>query len=324
VQLPKFDYLEAGSIQEASTALIERPDAKVFSGGTDLLVNMKHRVEKPSLLVNLKKLPGLNSIRMDQGTLRIGALVRLKNLQTDPFILEKAPVLATAASAVGSYHHQVMGTIGGNICQQNRCKYFNQSPDWLNAEDPCYKSGGDTCHVSHSQGVCYSSYCGDIAPALTVLDAKVTLQNGKSSREIPVEGLFSGSGMAPLLLRQGDILTEILIKEESLGGFSTYVKFVGRKRIDFPVVGMAFWASFYQKKYRICFTAVDRRPLRAHRTEGYLRGRDLDSRVLAQAEMLASKEAQPVKTSIYSPAYKQRLMGLLLRQVLDELAGRFG
>jgi 4-hydroxybenzoyl-CoA reductase subunit beta len=320
VRLPKFRYLEPASVEEASSLLLDDPGAKVFAGGTDLLVNMKHRVEVPTALVNIKKIKGLDAIRPENGALRIGALTPLKKIYQDPAISEKAPVLAQAASSVGSYHHQVMGTIGGNLCQQNRCKFFNQSPWWRSANAPCLKVGGAVCHVVQNQEACYSSYCGDLAPALLVLEAKVLLQGNKGSREIPVQDFFSGDGRTPLLLERGEILSEVIVPMASAGDFSNYVKFANRESIDFPIVGLAFQTSPENKEYRLAFTAVDRRPVRGQKVESFLSGKSLTPEVVEEAVQLASKEASPVKNSLYAPSYKRTLMGSLLRSVLKDQA----
>jgi 4-hydroxybenzoyl-CoA reductase subunit beta len=318
VRLPKFNYLEPESLEEASSLLLDDPGAKVFAGGTDLLVNMKHRVELPAALVNIKKIKGLDYIRPEKDGLRIGALTPLKKIYQDPTTSKSAPVLVEAASAVGSYHHQVMGTIGGNLCQQNRCKFFNQSQWWRSANAPCFKVGGNVCHVVQKQEACYSSYCGDLAPALLVLEAKVLLQGNKGSREIPVQNLFSGDGRTPLLLERGEILTEIIVPTASTGGVSTYVKFANRESIDFPIVGLAWQASPEKKEYRLAFTAVDRRPVRGQQVESFLNGRPLTPEVVEEAAQLASKDASPVKNSLYAPSYKGTLMGRLLRSVLKD------
>jgi len=318
VRLPKFKYLEPESIEEASSLLLDDPGAKVFAGGTDLLVNMKYRVEAPTALVNIKKIKGLDYIRPDNGALRIGALTTLKKIYQDPSIAEKVPVLAQAASSVGSYHHQVMGTVGGNLCQQNRCKFFNQSQWWRSANAPCLKVGGEVCHVVQKQEACYSSYCGDLAPALLVLEAKVLLTRNKVSREVPLPSFFSGDGRAPLTLERGEILTEVIIPLASAGGFSNYVKFANRESIDFPIVGLAFQASREKKEYRLAFTAVDRRPVRGQKVESFLSGKTLTPEVVEEAAQLASQEATPVKNSLYAPSYKRSLMGRLLRIVLKK------
>jgi 4-hydroxybenzoyl-CoA reductase subunit beta len=318
VRLPKFDYVEPKSIEEASSILLAEEKAKILAGGTDLLVNMKHRVERPSVLVNIKKIGGFDVIQSDQGGLRIGSLISLKNISQNPLIAGGASVLAQAASAVGSYHHQTMGTLGGNLCQQNRCKYFNQSQWWRSSRETCFKAGGDLCHVVNQKQTCYAGYCGDVAPALLALGAKVILKSRDGFREAEFDSLFSGKGQTPLTINSGEILTEIIVSKEALSGFSKYVKFSNRESIDFPIVGMAFWQSGNGREYRIAFTSVDRRPLRAIQIESFLKDKPLTPEVIEGAVNLAVKEAKPVKSSLYSPAYKRRLMGILLRQVLTQ------
>ena len=322
MRLPKFEYFEPKDIKEAVSRLINEPTAKILAGGTDLLVNMKHRVELPSTIVNIKGICDLDYVRPADGAVRIGALTTLKRIYSTPLIPEKLPVLADAAAAVGSYHHQTMGTLAGNICQQNRCKFFNQSQWWRSTRPTCFKAGGEICHVMNRKEICYSSYCGDIAPALLVLNAKVVLTATKDSREIPIEELFSGDGKAPLCLDPGEILTEIVIPTEAMKGISGYTKFANRESIDFPIVGIACWASIQKKEYRVAFTAVDRKPLRAQGVEAFLNGKDLSDQTINEAAELAAKEARPVKTSVYSPSYKRRLMGLLLNSTMSQTMRR--
>ncbi|MCG6879121.1 MAG: FAD binding domain-containing protein [Deltaproteobacteria bacterium] len=322
MRLPKFRYLEPESIREASSVLSDEPTAKFLAGGTDLLPNMKHKVELPSTVVNLKKIPGLNFIREDNGDIRIGALSPLKKIYRDAMITKGLPVLASAASSVGSYHHQGMGTIGGNICQQNRCRYFNQSKWWRSTRPTCFKAGGEICHVVNKKETCYATYCGDVAPALLVLEAKIVLQNKNDTREIPLEDLFTGNSKTPLGFQMGEILTEIIIPGKAINGFSIYQKVANRESIDFPIVGTALWASPTEKVYRVAFTAVDRKPLRGHKVESFLNGKDLGDGILEEAGQIASKEASPVKTSNYSPSYKRKMMGLLLQNALKQAVGR--
>jgi 4-hydroxybenzoyl-CoA reductase subunit beta len=322
VRLPKFEYFEPKDLKEAVSILQNEPAAKILAGGTDLLVNMKHRVECPPTIVNIKGIDGLEHIKQDNGTVRIGALTHLKRLYMTQMILEKLPGLADAVATVGSYHHQAMGTLAGNICQQNRCKFFNQSQWWRSSRPTCFKAGGEICHVVNKKEICYSSYCGDIAPFLLVLNARIALTGPKGSRKIPIEDLFSGDGKSPLNLDSGEILTEIIIPAESMDGISGYMKFANRESIDFPIVGTAYWASMQKKEYRIAYTAVDRKPLRGHQIEKFLNGKKLGEEALEEASALAAKEARPVKTSVYSPAYKRRLMGLLLKEVVSQSTRR--
>jgi len=318
VRLPKFEYFEPKDIREAVSILQNESRARILAGGTDLLVNMKYRVECPPVVVNIKRIADLDYIRQDNGSIRIGALAPLKRLCMTGPVKENLPGLAQAASCVGSYHHQVMGTAGGNICQQNRCKYFNQSKQWRSSRPTCFKAGGEICHVVNKKEICYSTYCGDLAPALLALDAGVRLAGSGGMREIPLHALYTGNGKAPLSLAGNEILTEIRIPAESIKGFLTYMKFANRDSIDFPIVGAAFWASAAQKRYRVAFTAVDRRPLRGQAIEEFLQGRELTDENIEAACDLAAKAASPVKTSVYSPSHKRKMMGLLLRGAAEK------
>jgi 4-hydroxybenzoyl-CoA reductase subunit beta len=322
VRLPKFEYFEPENLKAAVAILQKEPAAKILAGGTDLLVNMKHRVECPPVLVNIKRIAGLNDIRQDNGDIRIGALTPLKRLQTDALIVENFPGLVQAASAVGSYHHQVMGTLAGNICQQNRCMYFNQSKSWRSSRPTCYKAGGEICHVLNKKEICYSAYSGDMAPALLVINARIALEGPDGPKEMPIEDFFSGDGKAPLVKKPTEILSEIIIPRASADGISTYIKFANRESIDFPIVGSALWASENEKQYRVAFTAVDRKPVRGKQVEDFLNGKELSTENVKAASDLAAKAAKPVRTSVYSPSHKRRMMGLLLQNALHEAKRR--
>jgi len=321
VRLPKFEYFEPKDIKEAVSILQNEPQAKILAGGTDLLTNMKHRVECPPVVVNIKRIADLDYIREDNGSLRIGALVPLKRLYMNAPVKDSLPGLAQAASCVGSYHHQVMGTVGGNICQQNRCKYFNQSKQWRSSRPTCFKAGGEICHVVNKKEICYSTYCGDLAPALLALNAGVKLAGSGGERGMPLQELFTGNGKAPLSLAGAEILTEIMIPGESIKGILSYIKFANRDSIDFPIVGAAFWASAVDNQYRVAFTAVDRRPLRGQTIEEFMQGRELTDENIQAACDLAAKAASPVKTSVYAPSHKRKMMGLLLRGAAEKTRG---
>jgi 4-hydroxybenzoyl-CoA reductase subunit beta len=322
VRLPKFEYFEPKDLKAAVAILQNEPAAKILAGGTDLLVNMKHRVECPPVLVNIKRIADLDYIRQDNGDIRMGALTPLKQLHAEALIVENFPGLAQAASAVGSYHHQVMGTLAGNICQQNRCMYFNQSKWWRSARPTCYKAGGEICHVVNKKEICYSAYSGDMAPALMVIKARIALEGPDGSKEMPIEDFFSGDGKAPLVKKPAEILSEIIIPKASADGISTYIKFANRSSIDFPIVGTAWWASENEKQYRVAFTAVDRKPVRGKKVEDFLNGKELSAENVQAASDLAAREAKPVKTSVYSPSHKRRMMGLLLQNAVNEAKRR--
>jgi len=282
---------------------------------------MKHKVETPAVIVSLAAVPDRNYVKKAAGAVRIGALTPLKRVYTDSFVAQKLPALAIAASSVGSYHHQTMGTLGGNLCQQTRCKFFNQSKWWRNSRPICFKAGGEMCHVAKKEHVCYSTYCGDGAPALLVLKAEVVLTGKAGVRQVPLESIYSGEGKTPLTLQQGELLTEIVIPEQAADGFSTYRKFANRGSIDFPIVGAAFWTSKKTGESRIGFTAVDRKPLRALQLEDFMKGKQLGSEVIEAVDGLVAKEARLMLSSIDSLSQKRQLMGQLVKKAIGEAMG---
>jgi len=282
---------------------------------------MKHKVETPAVIVSLAAVPDRNYVKKADGAVRIGALTPLKRVYTDSFVAQKLPALAIAASSVGSYHHQTMGTLGGNLCQQTRCKFFNQSKWWRNSRPICFKAGGEMCHVAKKEHVCYSTYCGDVAPALLVLKAEVVLTGKAGVRQVPLESIYSGEGKTPLTLQQGELLTEIVIPEQAADGFSTYRKFANRGSIDFPIVGAAFWTSKKTGESRIGFTAVDRKPLRALQLEDFMKGKQLGSEVIEAVDGLVAKEARLMLSSIDSLSQKRQLMGQLVKKAIGEAMG---
>lgn len=320
MRLPKFDYFEARSIPEASSILAENNRAKILAGGTDLLVNMKHRVELPSVLVNLKGTPGLRHISFEKQGLVIGAMTTLKEIFSHRVLAQQLPALATAASSVGSYHHQVMGTIGGNICQQNRCIYFNQSTWWRSSRSPCLKIGGDVCHVMRGHK-CYACYHGEMASVLITLEASIAVAGSQGSREILLEDLFTGDGRIPLALKKDEIVTHIFIPNKSFDRKSVYIKIANRGSIDFPIVGVAFSFLTVEKDYRMCFIAVDCKPIRAKKAEDFLRGQDLNVELLLEAAEIASAETKPVRNTTHPPSYKKRIIRTIFEQAVERAIG---
>ena len=309
MRLPTFTYDQPTSVTDAIGSLAATPGARPIAGGTDLLVNMKHRVETPPALVSLSRVEGLSGVTEEDGTTVIGALTTLKQIQNDPELQRKFPALTQAASAVGSYRHQTMGTLAGNLCQNTRCRFFNQSWEWRQARSLCYKAGGQRCHVMNKDEVCYSTYSGDVAPALLVLDASVRIQGPGGAREIPLADLHSGDGRQPLALNEGEVVTAVTIPAASANGRSHYEKSALRGSIDFPIVGGAVWRG--DNEIRVAFTAVDRRPVRATAVEETLAGKELTEETIAAAAPLAAKAGRIAKTTVHGVPYKRDLMSAL-------------
>src|SRR3972149_9002050 len=220
MRLPKFTYLSPSSLEEALSMVAEyRERAKVIAGGTDLLPNMKQRLIKPEYLIDLKAIDGMDTINDDDvNGLRIKPLVTLRQIQESQTIKERYPGLIQAAREVGAIPQQNIGTIGGNICLDTRCLFYNQPSLWRKNRKNCFKLGGEICYAVKGGKKCFAVYQGDTAPMLIALKSKVRLKNMDGERMVELENFFTGKGDKPLDLKD-EILSEILIPRPSLSSF---------------------------------------------------------------------------------------------------------
>ena len=322
MRLPRFEYVEPKTLKEASKLLASDKGSLLLAGGTDLIVNMKHRVIQPKQVINLKAIPKLDHITAGKDGLRIGALSTLHDIASSPVIKERWTVLGQAAREVGAYAHQSMGTIGGNLCQGNRCRFYNQSSFWRGVRPPCFKTGGKLCYVVPKSKECHSAYCGDLAPVLIALGAQIKILGPEGERSLPLKKLYTHNGKKPLSLKKGEILKEILLPPTS--GKTLYLKWRLRDSLEFPIVSLALHMEKdrrgWIKKTRIVFSAVGGGPVEAVLTEKMLKNSLLDEQMIEKASDQAVKEISPMRTSIHSPAYKRKMAGVLLRQGLEKIS----
>jgi 4-hydroxybenzoyl-CoA reductase beta subunit len=322
MRLPQFEYLEPKTLREAAKVLTLDPRGSVLlAGGTGLFVNMKHRLIQPKRVINLKKIPKLTAILDSKEGLKIGALAPLHNIASSPIVHEKVPALCQAANDVGAYAHQVMGTVGGNLCQGNRCRYYNQSAFWRSARPLCYKAGGKMCYVVRKPGTCYSTYCGDLAPVLIALDSQVKVAGPNGDRVFPLKRLYTQDGKKPLSLKKGEILKEVLIPPST--GTSLYLKMRRRDSLEFPIVSLAIHLDKAEtgqvKKAKIVFSGVGCGPVEALEAEKMLKAVSLDEQTIEQVSTQAMKEVFPMRTSITSPSFKRKMAGILVKQALEQM-----
>lgn len=240
MRLPKFEYLRPESVEQASAILREASEeALLMAGGTDLLVAMKQRLRTPRHLIDLKGIPGLDTIHHQDGTLRIGALTTLRQISQSPIVQEKFPALAQAARRAASPQVRNLATIGGNICLTRRCWYYNQSLAWRQSRAPCLRMGGAQCYVVKGGEKCYALHCADTVPALLTLEAEVKLASTKGERTIPLDELYLELGPKATTVEPGEILTEVHLPQPHSSSYGLYLKHSGRPSIDFPLVGVA-------------------------------------------------------------------------------------
>jgi 4-hydroxybenzoyl-CoA reductase subunit beta len=217
--------------------------ARLLAGGTDLIPLMKLGLLKPSQVVGLKNLPQLRGIKREGQVLRIGAMTPLSDLAGSATIRKELSVLYDAVTAVAAPPIRNVATIGGNIFQDSRCLFYNQSSAWRLERPSCLKAGGKSCLAAPGSKKCFSVYQGDVAPALIACAAKVKIEKkGVESREVPVQELFTGQGRGPVRLAAGEMATEVIIPVSKNTG-SGYKKFRLRSAMDYPLAGAAAFVS---------------------------------------------------------------------------------
>ncbi len=305
----KFVHLNARTIDEAVSVLRRYgARASVIAGGTDLLGKMKDEIlpTYPEAILNLKSIPGLDFAKEEEGGLRIGALTRLEDIATDPWVKSKYTALAEAAHRTASPHIREMGTIGGNLCQDIRCWYYRNPYNRF----PCLRKGGGRCYAIegdnryHSifgasvNGGCLAVHPSDTAPALIALDGSVKT----SRRLIRAEDFFDVDVTKTTVLDRGEIVTEIQVPAPSPGSKSSFLKFATRKTIDFAIVNCAARITTSGGKVsdaRICLNAVYVKPYRALKAEASIRGKVIDEATAEAAGDAAVADAKPVRHNGY-------------------------
>jgi len=321
-----MDYHAPESIQEAFSLLDKYGEkAKILAGGTDLLPACKHRNIRPSLIVSLRKVSELKGIQLQEGGgLRIGAMTSLNEVRYDSHVLSHFPALAQAAAAVGATQLQSMGTLGGNLCLNTRCVYYNQSDTWRASLPVCFKMGGDICHVVPKGKKCYAVFSADTAPALVALEAEVKIISSRGERLVPVAELYTGDGKAPVALNPGEILSEIRIPKAEGKQRSTYLKYRVREAIDFPLVGVAVRMDFNGdatcKGCKVVLNAVGSIPVEVSEAESLLKDQIPSEELINNVAEKAVKSAHPVANAAgATPGYRRKMAGVLARRALQSL-----
>lgn len=308
MRLPWFDYRAPHALGEAAKILAgEGPGAMLIAGGTDLLPNMKRRQMAPKVLVSLRNVAELrrNGSALGAGT-TLTQIVQKTALPTG---------LRQAAAQVATVHLRNMGTIGGNLCLDTRCTYYNQNYEWRKAIDFCLKKDGDICWVATASKRCVAMSSTDCAPALLVLNGKAKLVSVGGEREVALADLYNNDGIDYLTRRSDEILTEVRFDNLK----STYWKLRRRGAFDFPVLGVA--AAMGAEGARLALGAVASRPFLVDRANEFLKGKPLTDAVIEEAGKLAASRAKPMDNADLDLYWRKGVVGAFVGYALRELRG---
>lgn len=325
MRLPLFDFRAPRTLDEAIRILDgERNSAMVLAGGTDLLPNMKRRQQVPRTLIGLRNIENLREARFNASGARLGACLRLSEIEEDPRYRNGYSALWQAAAQVATSHIRNMATLGGNICLDTRCLYYDQNYEWRKAINFCMKKEGDTCWVAPGSDRCMAVSSTDTAPALIALGARVLLKSLSEEREVSVADLYNNDGMNYLTRRPNEILSEIRLG--SLHGWkSTYWKLRRRGSFDFPVLSVAAAAKLstggVAEEVRIVLGAVASRPLVAEEAAKSLLGRQLDPQAIEQAAGLAARLAKPLDNTDFNMSWRKKVATAFVTYALRDLRG---
>jgi len=314
LRLPWFDYRAPRTVAEAAKILAgEGPAAMLVAGGTDLLPNMKRRHQAPKVLVSLRNVDELKRMNGSFGAgLTLSELV--KNQETPA-------ALRQAAAQVATPQIRNMGTLGGNLCLDTRCNYYNQSYEWRKAIDFCLKKDGDVCWVATASKRCVAVSSTDTAPALIALNAFVKLENSQGEREIPVESLYKNDGIDYLSRRPDEILTAVRVPA---GWKSAYWKLRRRGSFDFPILGVAAALKFSGdviEEARLALGAVASRPFLVEKAGDFLKGKTLSDETIAEAARLVANRAKPMDNTDMDLYWRKEVADDFVEYALRELRG---
>ena len=317
--LPNFRTLRPASIADALAALAV--DGTVpLAAGTDLLPNLRRGLGEPKALVDLSGIDGLNTIATrPDGSLRIGAAATLESIAQSDIIFQSWPALAQAAELVAGPTHRAAATLGGNLCQDTRCTFYNQSEWWRSGNGFCLKYKGSKCHVIVKSDRCYATYHGDVAPALMVLDARAEIVGPSGTRTIAVAELFREHGAEHLALQQGELLAAVEVPPVN-GWRTAYTKVRIRDAIDFPLAGVAGALRRDGDKItglRVAITGSNSAPLMV--PTDALVGRPWDGTAGETLAQLVRKTSNVLKTTVIGVKYRRRVLLAVARQMVEDL-----
>jgi len=328
LRLPSFTYLAPKTLKDALAMKADAgPDGMYVAGGTDLYPNMKRRHQEPKVVITLMGIPELR--RADGRTL--GSSTTLTELSASPAVREAAPAVAHAAELVSTPLLRNMGTLGGNLCLDTRCNYYNQTYEWRKAIDFCMKKDGHICWVAPSSPRCWAVSSSDVAPVMVALGAEYVLVGPGGERVVLAARFYHNDGINYLTKQPDEVLAAVRLPPAD-GWDAVYHKLRRRGSFDFPVLGVAVWVRWQPGRgkggarnvteARIVLGGVASYPQEVPEAGAALAGSDLSDEAIAAAADAAYRPAKPMDNTDFDLSWRKQMTRVYVTRALAELRQR--
>lgn len=321
MSLPQFKLLRPRATDEAVAFLAKHAgNIRVLAGGTDLIPSMRQKLFEPEYVLDLRGVLELRGIRpQDDGAVEIGALTTIRAIEKSMYLRQHFSVVTQAAETVASPVLRNMGTIGGNICLDTRCLWYNQSLTWRKGCGFCIKKDGDLCHVAPGGTKCWAAFSGDTPPALLCLQAQIEIAGPDGKRRVPLQDFYTGDGVNYRKLLPNELVTRIFLPAISADYDGVYRKLRVRGSIDYPLAGVAVVMKRSNRQVadaRIAMTAVNPAPILVQRAGEMLIGKTIDEALAEAVGDVAARTAKPLTTSALTPEYRREMIRVFTKRAV--------
>src|SRR5881628_2896753 len=332
LRLHSFTYLQPKTLHEALAMKVDAgPDGVFVSGGTDLYPNMKRRQQEPKIVISLMGIPELQKTEggndgRTEGRTVVGSCITLSELAIVPSFRRGYPVVVHAAELVSTPLLRNMGTLGGNLCLDTRCNYYDQTYEWRKAIDFCMKKDGHICWVAPSSPRCWAVSSSDVAPVMVAIGAEFLLAGPAGERVVPAGRFYHNDGINYLTKQPDEILAEVRLPAPD-GWDAVYHKLRRRGSFDFPVLGVAAWVRREGGRVtdaRIVLGGVASWPQEIPEAAAALRDSELGDDAIAAAAAAAYRPAKPLDNTDFDLSWRKQMTRVYVKAALEELRQRRG
>ena len=326
---------QPATVEQAVALAAAHPGAKYLAGGTDLVVNMRRRIAEPEHVIALSGIAALRGIAIEGEALTIGAGATIAEIAEHPEVRKHLPILAEAAGVVAGPTIREMATLGGNLTLDTRCRYYNQTFFWRQANDFCLKKDGTVCHVAPGGSFCWAAFSADTPPVLLLLGAELEIAGPEGPRRLPLAALYGKDGrwsigtapekLGPNGLAPGELIVRARVPVPGPDWQGVYEKLRVRDSIDYPLVGLAMmvrWADARSRAIgavKLALTAVNPRPEVVPGTEAFA-GQPMTVETVEALARLAHRTGKPMRTTVSDPGYRRSMITALVERAAMRLA----